>query len=105
MVIVSVNGKQFSDFTQTSAYVEEHLHEPDHIADNGEKMDLSNLEVDTLTVEDGQQLIKDSALAFTPFDQSGQQIAGAEYRFGRQEYARSRRKITPRYQLSSRLSV
>ena len=82
MVIISVGDQIFEDFIQYDAH--DHHHDAEDVKDVG-KLDLTNAEIDQLTITSGAQLKLDSAIAYTPSDINGDQIPHAEYRLGRQE--------------------
>ena len=82
MTVTKIGEETFHDYISLERTP--HGHDAEDVVDQG-KLDLSNAEFDTVTVTSGAQLKLDSALAFTPADSNGNQISGAEYRFGRQE--------------------
>lgn len=82
MVFVNVGGQIFEEFVVHD--IHDHHHDAEDVQDIGQ-LDLTNAEIDQLTITSGAQLKLDAAIAFTPADENGAQIAGAEYRLGRQE--------------------
>jgi hypothetical protein len=82
MPVIVVGGQQSISYIEPDSGI--HGHEVEDIIDEG-KLDITEAEIDTLTIKDGVQLISDAALAFTPYNNAGQQVAGAIYQFGRQE--------------------
>ena len=95
MTIIVVEGEQRKSYI---TFDSGHTHDADDLEDGD--LDLTNAEIDTLTIMDGIQLKDDAAMAFTPSSPNGTQIPGAIYRFGRQANFGDTTSYTPRHRAS-----
>ena len=78
MTILSIGGVSYTDLSST-------VTSEDHTHAQADEIDVTKVEADQLFIEAGAKLKDDAALAFKPSDAQGNEIAAAEYRFGRQE--------------------